>query len=62
MGRECRWGNGARGSPCEIWRRQWDALAQALFHRARRTLLGDDGNQMGAHSALLAASKLLAAS
>jgi hypothetical protein len=24
----------------------------ALFHRARRTMLGDDGNQIGAHSAL----------
>ena len=24
----------------------------ALFHRARRTRLGDDGNQIGAHSAL----------
>ena len=70
---ECRRGNGARGSPCEIRRRQWEALArgiisqgspceirrkqwealaQALFHRARRTRLGDDGNQIGAHSAL----------
>ena len=31
---ECRRGNGARGLPCEIRRRQWEALAQALFHRA----------------------------
>jgi hypothetical protein len=29
---------------------------------ARRTMLGDDGNQIGTHSALLAASKQLAAS
>jgi hypothetical protein len=59
---KCRRGNGARGSPCEIRRRQWEALAQALFHRAWRTMLGEDGNQIGAHSALLAASKQLAAS
>jgi len=52
----------SQGSPSEIRQRQWVALAQALFHRARRTMLGDDGNQMGALSALLAASKQLAAS
>jgi hypothetical protein len=27
---------------------KWEALAQALFHRARRTMLGDDGNLMRA--------------
>jgi hypothetical protein len=52
----------SQGSPSEIRQRQWVAFAQALFHRARRTMLGDDGNQIGAHSALLAASKQLAAS
>jgi hypothetical protein len=45
---KCRRGNGARGLPCEIRQRQWVALAQALFHRARRTMLGDDGNLMQA--------------
>jgi len=30
--------------------------------RGARTMLGDDGNQIGAHSTLLAASKQLAAS
>jgi hypothetical protein len=38
--------DGVRGSPCEIRRRQWATLAQALFDRARRTMLGDDGNLM----------------
>ena len=40
--------DGARGLPCEIRRRQWEVLAQALFHRARRAKLGDDGNRMPA--------------
>jgi hypothetical protein len=38
----------SQGSPSEIRQRQWVALAQALFHRARRTMLGDDGNLMQA--------------
>jgi len=28
---ECRRGNGARGSPCEIRRRQWEALARGII-------------------------------
>jgi hypothetical protein len=48
---EFRRGNGAR-------RNQMKADGA----RGSRTRLGDDGNQMGAHSALLAASKQLAAS
>ena len=59
---ECRRGNlsrrnqmkagGARGLPCEIRQKQREAFAQGLFHRARRTRPGDDGNQIGAHFAL----------
>jgi hypothetical protein len=33
MGRECRWGNGARGSPREIRRRQWEALTAGIISR-----------------------------
>jgi hypothetical protein len=46
------WGIISQGLPSEIRQTQWEALAQALFHGARRTMLGDDGNQIGAHSAL----------
>jgi hypothetical protein len=30
MPRLRRWGNGARGLPCEIRRRQWEALARGI--------------------------------
>jgi hypothetical protein len=32
---ECRRGNGARGSPSEIRRRQWEALARGIISQGK---------------------------
>jgi hypothetical protein len=41
---------GRAGSPCEIRQRQWEALAQALFHRARPVKYDkDNGNPWRRH-------------